>query len=220
MPGQECRGRNGEDRGPAPTRYEPCQSGEPYPVGWLVPDRASVAAQYRVLVAEDQQLSILRPVAREHKDRQAEHAAGEQVDDVEQHPDTQPSPHPSAGNSAGQPRNRVFERHMQADATAQACRVESCGCCRASRGRQKTVNPGLGHMVGQVRWGGRVTRAGVRRIARSRRLLWRLSGCAVPVGRGPRCPRRIRAARPGRTPVSRTAVAAGPSRSRPAECPS
>jgi hypothetical protein len=70
-----------------------------------------VAAQHRVLVPEHQQLSILRPVAPEHQDSQAEHAAGQQVDDLEQHPDRQPSPRPPAGNSAGQPCNRVFERH-------------------------------------------------------------------------------------------------------------
>ncbi len=40
-------GRDGEDIGPAPARYEPCQRGEPHPVGRLVSHPASVAAQYR-----------------------------------------------------------------------------------------------------------------------------------------------------------------------------
>jgi hypothetical protein len=35
---------------------------------------------------EHQQLSILRQVTAEHHDGQAEHAAREQVDDLEQHP--------------------------------------------------------------------------------------------------------------------------------------
>jgi hypothetical protein len=35
---------------------------------------------------EHQQLSILRQVAPEHQDGQAEHPAREQVDDLEQHP--------------------------------------------------------------------------------------------------------------------------------------
>ena len=32
VPGQECRWRDGEDFGPAPAGYEPCQRCEPYPV--------------------------------------------------------------------------------------------------------------------------------------------------------------------------------------------
>jgi hypothetical protein len=35
---------------------------------------------------EHQQLSILRQVTAERQDGQAEHPAGEQVDDLEQHP--------------------------------------------------------------------------------------------------------------------------------------
>jgi hypothetical protein len=51
-----------------------------------------MAAQHRVLVPEYQQLSIFRPVAAEHQDGQAEHPANRQVDDLEQHPASQPSP--------------------------------------------------------------------------------------------------------------------------------
>ena len=64
VPGQQRRGRDGEDLGPAPAGYEPCQRGEPGPVGWLVPHPADVAAQHRVLVPEYQQFSILRQVLR------------------------------------------------------------------------------------------------------------------------------------------------------------
>jgi hypothetical protein len=51
-----------------------------------------MAVQHRVLVAEHQQLSIARPVAAEHQDGQAEYPANQQVDDLEQHPASQPSP--------------------------------------------------------------------------------------------------------------------------------
>jgi hypothetical protein len=72
VPGQQRRWRDGKDVGPAPAGYEPCQRGEPDPVGWLVPDPAGVAAQHRVLVPEYQQLSILRQVAAERQDSEAE----------------------------------------------------------------------------------------------------------------------------------------------------
>jgi hypothetical protein len=92
VPGQQCRRRHGKDFGPAPTRYKPRLRGEPGPVGRLVPRPADVSAQYRVLVPEHQQFSILRQVAGEHQDGQAEYPAREQVDDLKQHPASQPSP--------------------------------------------------------------------------------------------------------------------------------
>jgi len=72
VPGQQCRGRNREDSGPAPAGEEPCQRGEPYPVGRLVPYPADVAAQHRVLVPEHQQFSVIRQVLTEYQDGQAE----------------------------------------------------------------------------------------------------------------------------------------------------
>jgi len=86
VPGQQRRWRHGEDSGPAPARYKPRQRGEPGPVGRLIPHPAGVPPQYRVLMPENQQLSILRQVAAEHQDSQAEYPAREQVDDLEQHP--------------------------------------------------------------------------------------------------------------------------------------
>ena len=91
VPGQQRRGRHGEDVGPAPAREEPCQRGEPHPVARLIPYPAGVPAQHRVLVPEHEQLSSLRPVAAEHQDSQAEYPARQQVDDLEQHPASQPS---------------------------------------------------------------------------------------------------------------------------------
>jgi hypothetical protein len=65
---------------------KPRQRGEPGPVTRLVPHPARVPPQYGVLMTEHQQLSILRQVPVEHRDGQAEHAAREQVDDLEQQP--------------------------------------------------------------------------------------------------------------------------------------
>ena len=45
MPGQERRWRHGEDLGPAPAGEEPCQCGEPHPVGRRVPHPAGAPAQ-------------------------------------------------------------------------------------------------------------------------------------------------------------------------------
>ena len=95
MPGQERRGRHGEDPDPAPARQEPCQRGEPHPVARLVPYPADIPAQHRVLVPECEQLSIFRQVTAEHQDCQAEHPARQQVDDLEQHPASQPPLRPS-----------------------------------------------------------------------------------------------------------------------------
>jgi hypothetical protein len=76
----------GEDLGPAAARYKPRQRGEPGPVSRLVPHPAGVPPQYRVLMPDHQQLSILRQVTAEHQDGQAEYPAREQVDDPEQYP--------------------------------------------------------------------------------------------------------------------------------------
>ena len=45
------------------------------PVSWLVPHPADIAAQHRVLVPEDEQLSILRQVAAECQDGQTQYPA-------------------------------------------------------------------------------------------------------------------------------------------------
>jgi hypothetical protein len=52
-----------------------------------------MAAQHRVLVPEHQQFGSLRPVTAEHQDSHAEYLARQQVEDLEQHPASQPSPH-------------------------------------------------------------------------------------------------------------------------------
>ena len=93
VPGQQRRRRHGEDFGPAPARYKPRQRGEPGPVGRLIPHPVGVPPQYRVLMPEYQQLSILRQVAAEHQDGRAEHPARKHVGDLEQHPASQPAPH-------------------------------------------------------------------------------------------------------------------------------
>jgi hypothetical protein len=75
VPGQQRRRRDGKYFGPGPARYEPCQSGEPHPVGGLVTHPAGVAAEHRVLVPEHRQLSILSQVPAEHEDSEAEYPA-------------------------------------------------------------------------------------------------------------------------------------------------
>jgi hypothetical protein len=71
----------------------------------------AVTAQHRVLVPEHRQLSFPRPVPAEYQDSQAEYLANQQVDDLEQHwPAGHHRARPAA-DSAGQPLNRVFERH-------------------------------------------------------------------------------------------------------------
>ena len=91
VPGQQRAWRHWADFGPAVAGYEPCQRGEPHPVRRLILHPAGVPAQHRVLVPEHEQFSILRPVAAEQHDRQAEHPARQQIDDLEQHPPSQPS---------------------------------------------------------------------------------------------------------------------------------
>jgi hypothetical protein len=53
-----------------------------------------VPPQHRVLVPEHQQFSILRQIPAEYQDSQAEYLANQQVDDLKQHPASQPSPCP------------------------------------------------------------------------------------------------------------------------------
>ena len=72
---------------------KPSQRGEPHPVDRLVPYAADMAAQHRVLVPEHQQFSSLHLVTAEHQDSRAEYPPRQEVEDLEQHPASQPSPH-------------------------------------------------------------------------------------------------------------------------------
>jgi hypothetical protein len=67
-------------------RHKPRQRREPGLVGRLVPHPAGMPPQYRSLMPEHQQFSILRQVTAERQDGQAEHPACKQVGDLEQHP--------------------------------------------------------------------------------------------------------------------------------------
>lgn len=121
VPGQQRRGRHGEDLGPAPARYKPRQRGEPGPLSSLVPHPAGVPPQYRILMPEHQQLSILRQVTAEYQDGQAQYPAREQADDPEQHWQANQHHVTPAGATAAQPFNRVFERYMGEE----SCRASS-----------------------------------------------------------------------------------------------
>jgi hypothetical protein len=94
LPGQQRRWRDKKDPSPAAARYKPSQRSEPGPVSGLVPHPAGMAAQHCVLVPEHKQFSILRPAATEHQDSQADYRAHQQVDDLQQHPASQPSLRP------------------------------------------------------------------------------------------------------------------------------
>jgi hypothetical protein len=94
MPGQQRRGRDGEDFGPAPAREQSYQRGEPHPVCWLVPGPVGVPTQDRVSVPQHQQFSVLRHVPAGQQHSQAKHPANQQVDDLEQHAASQPSRSP------------------------------------------------------------------------------------------------------------------------------
>jgi hypothetical protein len=111
VPGKQRRWRHGEDLWPALPGQEPHQRREPHPVSRVVPDLADVAAEHRVLVPKHQQLSSLCPVTAEHQRSHTEDPAREQVDDLRS---TRPANHHGdrpAGDRAGQPLGRVFERH-------------------------------------------------------------------------------------------------------------
>jgi len=86
VPGQQRSWRHREDLTPALAWYEPRQRGEPGPVGRLIPHPADVPPQYRVLLPEHQQLSILRQLTAKCQDGQAEHPARKHVDDLEHYP--------------------------------------------------------------------------------------------------------------------------------------
>jgi hypothetical protein len=86
VPGQQSRGRDRKDLAPAPARYEPCQRSEPGPINGLVSRPADVAAQYRVLVAQNQQLGVLGQITTEQHDQQPEHGTDDHVNEGEDHP--------------------------------------------------------------------------------------------------------------------------------------
>ena len=66
-------------------------------------------AQHRVLVPEYQQLSMLRSVPAEHQDNQFENPENQQVDDLEQHPASQPAPRQACWPQRRSAFNRLSE---------------------------------------------------------------------------------------------------------------
>ena len=77
----------------------------------LVPHRADLSAQHRILIPEHQHLGRYRPVAAEQHDDQAEYPAGQHVDDLEQHPLSQPITAASLPTPVQVNHYRVFERY-------------------------------------------------------------------------------------------------------------
>jgi hypothetical protein len=139
VPGQQRRWRHGEDLRPAPSGEEPRQRREPYPVGQVVPDPADVAAEHCVLVPEHQQLSSLCPVVAEHQRSRTEDPARQQVDDLEQHPASQPSRRPGcwrSGRSA--PQSSIRSAHDRVSAVQPSASWR--GDCPAGSGSSVSVS--------------------------------------------------------------------------------
>lgn len=85
MPGQHRRWSHREHVGPVVPGYQPGQRGQPRPIRRLVPHVWDLAAQYRILMAQDQQLSVFGQITAEQHDQQAEYGADDHVDEGEEH---------------------------------------------------------------------------------------------------------------------------------------
>jgi hypothetical protein len=141
LPGQQRRGRDKKDPSPAAARYEPSQRSEPGPVSGLVPHSAGMAAQHCVLVPEHKQFSILRPVATEHQDSQAEYRAHQQVDDLQQHPASQPSLRPVKVATAS------VIRHLSIRAAQDPRRRQPAGRLRGQPDPQRSARCDCGVLI-------------------------------------------------------------------------
>jgi hypothetical protein len=111
VPGQQRRGRDREVLRSAPPRDERGKRGEPGPVTGVVPDAAGVPAQHRVLVPERQQLSAL---ARFPRAAWTARLSNQRVSKQTILSSAWPASHYRtilAGETAGQPGDRVFGRH-------------------------------------------------------------------------------------------------------------
>ena len=85
-------GVTGGTPGPAPAGCQLRQHSQSHSVARRVPRPLDLPPQHRILAPERQQLSILGQVpAESNQDSKAEYPANQQVDDLEQHPASQPS---------------------------------------------------------------------------------------------------------------------------------
>lgn len=69
-----------------------------------------LAAQYRILMAQDQQLSVFGQITAEQHDQQAEYGADDHVDEGEEHLRWSQAERHGRSRTAGQTTNRIFER--------------------------------------------------------------------------------------------------------------
>ena len=118
--------------GPAAAGYEPGQRGEPYPVGRLVTHSAGLAAQHRILVPEYQQLSVLRQAVRDTRTAKPSIRRTSRQTILSSIRSANHDLVESAGDSAGQPLNRVFERHRSGRRQASSCTKIPPQLCPAS----------------------------------------------------------------------------------------
>ena len=108
--GQQRRGRDGEDFGPAPARRSRASAAKPHPAGRLVPYPVNVVAQHRVLVSTSNSASF----ALSPRNIRAARPSIRRTSQQTILSSTQPANHDrgrSADDNTGQPLNRIFERH-------------------------------------------------------------------------------------------------------------
>jgi hypothetical protein len=101
--------------------------------------RPGRAAQHRVLVAEHDQLSILGQVLAGYQCSEAEYPANQQVDDLEQHPASQPSPRPGCWR-------------WRRSATQSIIRAAHDPGAACSSGQPQVTDPGVASTAAAIRY--------------------------------------------------------------------
>jgi hypothetical protein len=91
-------GRGDHERGPTWTGQQPGQRREQRPVGWVQIHAFGLAAQHGDLVAKDQDLDLLCPLAAQAQHDQLQHLAQDQVSERHDHA-VQPASEPVTGNA-------------------------------------------------------------------------------------------------------------------------
>jgi hypothetical protein len=86
VPGQHGRRSHRKHLRPAVPGNQPGQRGQPRPIRRLIPHAWDMAAQHRILMAQNQQLSVLGQITTEQHDQQAEQGSDDHVNEGEEHP--------------------------------------------------------------------------------------------------------------------------------------
>ena len=86
VPGQHRRRSHREHLRPVVPGDQPRQRGQPRPIRRLVPHARDLAAQHRILVAQNQQLGVFGQITTELYGQQAEQGTDDHVKEREEHP--------------------------------------------------------------------------------------------------------------------------------------